>query len=90
MRAARSWFPALLFLAAVPSFAQNGTVPAAELPKNPKALLAIGRDGRVHDLKVESAPYPSLVEAAMRAVLHWEYKPYLLNGEPVEVETTIR
>jgi protein TonB len=22
-------------------------------------------------------------------VSHWEYKPYLLNGEPVEVETTI-
>ena len=52
-----------------------------------KAL--IGRDGRIHNLKVTSAPFPSLVESAMWAVSHWEYKPYLLNGEPVDVETQI-
>lgn len=52
-----------------------------------KAL--IGRDGKIHDLKVISAPYPSLVESAMGAVSQWEYKPYLLNGDPVEVDTQI-
>jgi protein TonB len=49
----------------------------------------IGLDGGVHDLHVESTPWPSLAGAALWAVSHWQYKPYLLNGEPVEVETTI-
>jgi len=49
----------------------------------------IGRDGKIHDLRVEEAPWPSLVAASLIAVSKWEYKPYLLNGEPVEVETTI-
>jgi len=32
---------------------------------------------------------PSLVEAAVEAVKQWRYQPTLLNGEPVEVVTTI-
>jgi TonB family protein len=52
-----------------------------------KAL--IGRDGKIHDLKVISSPYPSLVGAAMWAVSQWQYKPYLLNGEPVDVDTQV-
>ena len=31
---------------------------------------------------------PLLVPSAVRAVSHWKYKPYLLNGEPIEVDTT--
>jgi hypothetical protein len=49
----------------------------------------IGMDGGVHDLHVVEAPWPSLVASALWSVSHWEYKPYLLNGEPVEVETTV-
>jgi TonB family protein len=49
----------------------------------------IGTDGRIHDLHVVSAPWPSLAAASLQAVSQWEYKPYLLNGKPVEVETTI-
>jgi TonB family protein len=49
----------------------------------------IGIDGRIHDLRVVEGPDPSLVGAAMEAVSQWEYKPYLLNGNPVEVTTTI-
>jgi TonB family protein len=49
----------------------------------------IGMDGGVHDLHVVSAPSPSLAASALWAVSHWEYRPYLLNGEPVEVKTTI-
>lgn len=49
----------------------------------------IGRDGKVHDLHVVQAPWPSLAASALVAVSQWEYKPYLLNGEPVEVETTV-
>jgi protein TonB len=32
---------------------------------------------------------PLLVPAALEAVKKWRYRPFLLNGEPVEVETTI-
>jgi TonB family protein len=49
----------------------------------------IGRDGGVHHLRVISAPWPSLAASALWCVSHWEYKPYLLNGSPVEVKTTI-
>jgi protein TonB len=49
----------------------------------------IGSDGRIHDLRVVSAPWPSLAASSLWAVLHWEYKPYMLNGEPVEVQTTV-
>jgi periplasmic protein TonB len=34
--------------------------------------------------------HPILIQAAMDAVKQWKYKPYILNGEPVEVETTIK
>ena len=33
---------------------------------------------------------PILAEAAVKAVKQWRYRPYLLKGEPVEVETTIK
>lgn len=49
----------------------------------------IGRDGNVHDLSVVSGPWPSLIASAMQAVSQWHYRSYMLNGEPVEVETTI-
>lgn len=49
----------------------------------------IGRDGRVHDLRVVQTPAPALAASALWAVSQWQYKPYLLNGEPVEVDTTV-
>lgn len=49
----------------------------------------IGRDGAVHDLRIVETPWPSLAASSLWAVSHWRYKPYLFNGEPVEVETTI-
>lgn len=49
----------------------------------------IGTDGGIHDLHVVSAPWPSLAASALWSVSHWEYKPYLMDGEPVEVETTV-
>jgi Gram-negative bacterial TonB protein C-terminal len=33
--------------------------------------------------------HPLLVEAALKAVEQWKYQPYLVNGEPLQVETTI-
>ena len=48
----------------------------------------IGKDGIIEQLEYVSGP-PTLVKSAMDAVKQWRYRPYLLNGEPVEVETTI-
>jgi TonB family protein len=44
--------------------------------------------GRVANLNIVSGP-PELQQAAMDAVRMWHYMPYLLNGEPVEVQTLI-
>jgi protein TonB len=48
----------------------------------------IGKDGTIQNLTVASG-HPLLVPAALEAVKQWVYKPTLLNGEPVEVVTTI-
>jgi len=48
----------------------------------------IGKDGSVAELEVVSG-HPLLLRAALDAVRQWRYQPTLLNGEPVEVETTI-
>lgn len=48
----------------------------------------IGTDGTVENLRVLSGPQ-ELQQSALDAVRQWTYKPYLLNGDPIEVETTI-
>ena len=48
----------------------------------------IGEKGEIANLQLISGD-PLLVKAAMDAVNKWKYKPYVLNGEPVEVETQI-
>ena len=48
----------------------------------------ISKDGSIENLHLISG-HPMLAPAAMDAVKQWKYKPYFLNGEPVEVETTI-
>jgi periplasmic protein TonB len=48
----------------------------------------IDKDGNVAQLEVVSG-HPLLVQAALDAVKQWRYKPTLLNGDPVEVDTTI-
>lgn len=45
-------------------------------------------NGQITNLQLVSG-HPMLVPAAIEAVRQWRYKPYLLNGQPVEVETTI-
>jgi TonB family protein len=49
----------------------------------------ITKQGTIEDLEVLASPGPSLSEAAKEAVKQWRYKPYLLNGLPTEVDTTI-
>lgn len=48
----------------------------------------ISRDGGIESLEVVSGS-PFFVQAALDAVRQWRYRPTLLDGEPVEVETTI-
>jgi TonB family protein len=51
--------------------------------------ILIDREGRIAELTAVSGP-PLFFESAIKAVKQWEYRPYLLNGKPVEVETTIK
>ena len=48
----------------------------------------IGRDGSIQNLRVVRG-HPLLAPAAEEAVRQWRYRPTMMNGEPVEVVTTI-
>ena len=48
----------------------------------------IDGNGEIQNLQLVSG-HPMLVQVAVAAVKQWRYKPFLLNGQPVEVETTI-
>jgi protein TonB len=48
----------------------------------------IGKDGTIQSLEVLSG-HPLLQQAALDAVRQWRYQPTLLNGDPVDVDTTI-
>jgi TonB family protein len=50
--------------------------------------VIIDREGNIGEVTLLSGP-PILAESAAKAVKQWKYRPYLLNGKPVEVETTI-
>lgn len=72
--------------------------PYPEYPQSAKMRHASGkvimdaiidRDGRTRSLHVVSASDPDLAIAAIAAVRTWTYKPYILNGAPAEVKTTI-
>jgi protein TonB len=49
----------------------------------------ISKEGNITNLQLISG-HPMLAPAAIEAVKQWKYRPYLLNGEPVEVETQIQ
>lgn len=49
---------------------------------------SISRSGTIENVQVISGPI-MLQQAALNAVQNWRYRPYLLNGDPVEVETTV-
>src|SRR5215469_769816 len=48
----------------------------------------IGKDGAIRELQYVSGP-PLLMKSALDAVKQWRYKPTMLNGEAVEVDTTV-
>ena len=51
-------------------------------------MATITKSGVIAQIKVLSGD-PQLTKAATDAVKQWKYKPYLLNGEPVEIQTQI-
>jgi periplasmic protein TonB len=48
----------------------------------------INTRGEIEGLQVVSGP-PLLVQAALEAVKQWRYRPYILNGTPIEVQTQV-
>ena len=57
--------------------------------QGPVVLQAvISKSGTIENLQVLNG-HPMLVRSALDAVRQWRYRPYFLNGEPVEVETQI-
>jgi TonB family protein len=50
--------------------------------------VVISKEGNIENLRVISGPQ-ELQQSALDAVRQWTYKPYLLNGDPVEVKTTV-
>jgi TonB family protein len=61
---------------------------AAGIQGNVHLSAIVGEDGTVQELTVLDGP-PELTQAAMDAVKQWVYKPTLLNGNPIQVQTTI-
>ena len=48
----------------------------------------IDKEGNIQNLQIVSG-HPMLVPAAIEGVKQWRYKPFLLNGQPLEVETAV-
>ena len=51
--------------------------------------VTITRDGHVRDPEPISSPDPSMTSAAISSVSRWEFKPWVINGQTVEVRTEI-
>ena len=51
-------------------------------------MATISKNGNISAVKILSGD-PQLARAAADAVKQWKYKPYLLNGEPVEIQTQV-
>ena len=51
-------------------------------------LASIGKNGAITKVRVLAGD-AALAKSAVDAVRQWKYRPYLLNGEPVEIETQI-
>jgi protein TonB len=92
--------PAVAGTQRVPSRLMEGMLIRKVIPTYPAVARAIrlsgtvvlqatiSRSGAIENLRVVSGP-AMLQQAALDAVKEWRYRPYMLNGEPVEVETTV-
>jgi len=65
-------------------------LPAGVSAKGSVSLhVLVGTDGHPSRVEVVSTPDPDVGAACVDAVKQWVYKPYLFNGDPVQVETTV-
>jgi outer membrane biosynthesis protein TonB len=62
-----------------------GILPNAPMRAEVRLLAMIGKTGDIVNLRAISG-HPILIQTAMDAVREWKYKPFLVNGEPVEAE----
>jgi periplasmic protein TonB len=53
-----------------------------------KLMATVGKTGSVTTVKVVSGD-ALLTQSALDAVKQWKYKPYLLNGNPIEIQTEV-
>jgi TonB family protein len=60
----------------------------AKIQGDVRLQATISKTGAIENLRAVSG-HPILIQAAMDAVRQWQYKPFLLNGEPTEVESTV-
>jgi periplasmic protein TonB len=77
---------AMLLSKVVPDYPTIARV--AGIQGDVKLHAIIAKDGTIQSLTVMSG-HPTLIRAALSAVEQWKYRPYMLNGLPVEVETFI-
>ena len=69
-----------------PRYPPAALIARIEGPVKIKAIIS--REGIIQQAQVLSGS-PLLTNAALEAIRQWRYRPYILNGEPVEVETQI-
>ena len=82
----------------VPEFNERALLleqPEIAYPANPKALpgtvilqVLIGRDGTVQDAKFMQGSL-AFARSAIDGVKLWKFKPYVMNGRPVSVQTLL-
>jgi TonB family protein len=76
----------LLYKKIAPSYPQNAL--RMHIEGKVELLATISKEGNITQVKVLSGD-SQLARAANDAVKQWKYKPYLLNGEPVEIQTQV-
>jgi len=76
----------LLIKKVQPIYPSNGL--SQGLQGEVQLMATISKTGNITSIKVLSGD-PQLAHSATEAVKQWKYKPYLLNGEPVEIQTPI-
>ena len=72
---------------------ENPTYPqearAKKIQGTVELALVIDKDGLPQGIHVKQSPSELLTKSAIKAVSTWRWRPYLLNGDPVEVDTTV-
>jgi TonB family protein len=70
----------------VPEYPEMGI--ANRIQNNEQLMIVIDEQGQVVDAEVKSG-HPAFAKASLDAVKQWKYRPFMLNGAPVRVETIV-